>query len=41
MMLIAQEVDGKNLVGVIMLINKDKSTCKVAVKQGLLHRAYV
>ena len=24
-----------------MTINKDKSTCKVAVKQGLLHRAYV
>ena len=24
-----------------MTINKDKSTCKVAVKQGLLHRAHV
>jgi hypothetical protein len=35
------KVDGKNLVGFIMLINKNKSTCKVAVKQGLLHRAYV
>ena len=35
------KVDGKNLVGVIVSINKNKSTCKVAVKQGLLHRAYV
>ena len=35
------KVDGKTLAGVIVTINKDKSTCKVAVKQGLLHRAYV
>jgi hypothetical protein len=30
------KVDGGNLVGAIVLINKDKSTCQVAVKQGLL-----
>ncbi len=35
------KVHGKNLVGVIVLIDKNKSTCKVAVKQGLLHLAYV
>ncbi len=35
------KVDGGNLAGVIMLINKDKSTCRVAVKQGLLPRAYI
>ncbi len=35
------KVDGGNLVGVIVLINKDKSTCRVAVKQGLLYRAYI
>ncbi len=35
------KVDGANLAGVIVLINKDKSTCRVAVKQGLLHCAYV
>ncbi len=35
------KVDGQTLAGVIVTINKDKSTCKVAVKQGLLHRAYV
>jgi hypothetical protein len=35
------KVDGKNLVGVIVSIGKNKSTCKVAVKQGLLHQAYV
>ncbi len=35
------KVDGKNIVGVIVLINKNKSTCKVAVKQGLLHCANV
>ena len=34
------KVDGKTLAGVIVTINKDKSTCKVAVKEGLLHRAY-
>ncbi len=35
------KVDGGNLAGVIVSINKDKSTCWVAVKQGLLHRAYI
>ncbi len=35
------KVDGANLAGVIVSINKDKSTCWVAVKQGLLYRAYV
>ena len=34
------KVDGKSLAGVIVTISKDKSTCKVAVKEGLLHRAY-
>ena len=34
------KVDGKTLAGVIVTINKDKSTCTVAVKEGLLHRAY-
>ncbi len=33
--------DGTNLAGVVVLINKDKSTCRVAVKQGVLHQAYV
>jgi hypothetical protein len=35
------KVDGANLAGVIVSMNKDKSTCRVAVKQGLLHQAYV
>jgi hypothetical protein len=35
------KVDGASLVGVIVSINKDKSTCWVAVKNGLLHRAYI
>ena len=35
------KVDGKTIPGVIVSINKDKSTCRVAVKQGLLHRACV
>jgi hypothetical protein len=35
------KVDGANLAGVVVLINKAKSTCQVAVKQGVLHRAYV
>jgi hypothetical protein len=35
------KVDGGNLRGVVVAINKDKSTCRVAVKQGLLHHAYV
>jgi hypothetical protein len=34
------KVDGANLAGVAVLINKDKSTCRVAVKQVLMHRAY-
>ena len=34
------KVDGGNLVGVIVSINKDKSTCRVAVKRGVLKRAY-
>ncbi len=33
------KVDGANLAGVVVLIYKYKSTCRVAVKQGLLHRA--
>ncbi len=35
------KVDGASLVGVIVSINKEKSTCRVVVKNGLLHRAYV
>jgi hypothetical protein len=35
------KVDGDNLAGVVVLINKSKSTCRVAVKEGLLHHAYV
>ncbi len=35
------KVDGASLVGVIVSINKDKSTCWVVVKNGLLHDAYV
>ncbi len=35
------KVDGGNLAGVVVLINKSKSTCRVAVKEGLLHHAYV
>ncbi len=34
-------MDGGNLCGMVVAINKDKSTCQVAIKQGLLHRAYV
>ena len=34
------KVDGGNLVRVIVSINKDKSTCRVAVKRGVLKRAY-
>ena len=34
------KVDGGSLVGVIVSINKDKSTCRVAVKRGVLKRAY-
>ena len=35
------KVDGGNLCGVVVSTNKQNSTCRVAVKQGLLHRAYV
>ncbi len=35
------KVDGASLVGVIVSINKDKSNCRVAIKNGLLHRVYV
>jgi hypothetical protein len=35
------KVDGGNLAGVVVSINKAKSSCRVAVQQGLLHRAYV
>ena len=35
------KVDGGNLAGVVVSINKAKSTCQVAVQHGLLHRAYV
>jgi hypothetical protein len=33
------KVGSANLAGVVVLINKDKSTCWVAMKQGLLHLA--
>ncbi len=35
------KVDGANLASVVVSINKDKLTCRVAVKKGLLYRAYV
>ena len=35
------KVDGGNLVGVAVSINKSKSTCRVAVKHGVLHRVYI
>ena len=35
------KVDGGNLAGVVVSINKAKSTGRVAVQHGLLHRAYV
>ena len=35
------KVDGANLCGVVVTVNKDKLTCCVAVKQGLLPHAYV
>ena len=35
------KVDGGNLCGVVVSVNKLNSTCRVAVAQGLLHRAYV
>ncbi len=35
------KVDSDSLVGVIVSINKDKSTCQVAVKNAFFHPAYV
>jgi hypothetical protein len=35
------KVDGGNLCGVVVSVNKLNSSCRVAVAQGLLHRAYV
>ena len=35
------KVDGANLAGVVVSMSKLKSTCRVAVKQGVLKRAYV
>jgi hypothetical protein len=35
------KVDGGNLCGVVIAVNKHNSSCRVAVAQGLLHRAYV
>jgi len=35
------KVDGGNLCGVVVSTNKLNGSCRVAVKQGLLHRAYV
>ena len=35
------KVDGGNLCGVVVSINKVNSSCRVAVAHGLLHRAYV
>jgi hypothetical protein len=34
------KVDGANLIGVVVTISKDNATCRVAVKQGVLKRAY-
>jgi hypothetical protein len=34
------KVDGGNLCGVVVSVNKLNSSCRVAVAQGLLHRAY-
>jgi hypothetical protein len=34
------KVDGGNLSGVVVSVNKLNSNCRVAVAQGLLHRAY-
>ena len=35
------KVDGGNLCGVVVSINKLNSSCRVAVAQGLLHHVYV
>jgi len=34
------KVDGGNLSGVVVSVNKLNSSCRVAMAQGLLHRAY-
>jgi hypothetical protein len=34
------KVDSGNLCGIVVSINKLNSSCRVAVAQGLLHRAY-
>jgi hypothetical protein len=34
------KVDGGNLSGVVVSINKLSSSCRVAVAQGLLHHPY-
>ncbi len=34
------KVDGGNLCGVVVSVNKLNLSCRVAVAQGLLHRAY-
>jgi ribosomal protein S17 len=35
------KVDGGNLIGVVISTDKNKTTCRVAVKHGVLHKAYV
>jgi hypothetical protein len=37
---VGTKVDSASLVGVIVSMDKDKSTCWVAVKNGLLHYVY-
>ena len=34
------KVDSGNLCGIVVSVNKLNSSCKVAMAQGLLHRAY-
>jgi ribosomal protein S17 len=34
------KVDGGNLIGVVISTDKNKTTCRVAVKHGVLHKAY-
>jgi hypothetical protein len=36
-----KKVDGGNLSGVVVSVNKLNSSCRVVVTQGLLHRVYV
>ncbi len=35
------KVDAANIAGVVVSMAKDKLTCRVAVKEGVLHRSYV